>query len=78
MLQQYRITFRSEIFITAKSKEEAEQKFEQIELFTEEARNNGASYVETNSVDHDGWVVPRSPQGSLMGRHGSPLPGNNK
>jgi hypothetical protein len=59
MPQQFRITFRSEIFIEANSKEEAEQKFEQIELFTEEARNNGASFVETNSVDFDGYVTPR-------------------
>ena len=72
MPQQFRITFRSEIFITANSKEEAEQKFEQIELFTEEARNNGASYVETNSVDHDGWVTPVKPTGFP---HGAPREG---
>ena len=75
MPQQYRITFRSEIFIEANSKKEAEEKFGQIELFTEEARNNGASFVETNSVDFDGYVTPQNPIGFPHGAPRESAPG---
>ena len=50
-MAQYRITFRSEMFIDANSPEEAEQKFGEIDLYSLEAEKYGAQYVETNSVE---------------------------
>jgi hypothetical protein len=51
--RRYRITFRSEIYVYAASPEEAEEKFGELELYSEEAEGHGAEYVETNSVEED-------------------------
>ena len=51
--RRYRITFRSEIYVYASSPEEAEAKFGELELYSEEAAGHGADYVETNSVEEE-------------------------
>lgn len=50
-LKTFRITFRAEIFLRAESKESAEEIFGGIDLFSKDAYDCGASYVETNSVE---------------------------
>ena len=50
-LKEYRITFRSEIRVKAASAEEAEEKFGEIDLYSEEAKKHGIAWVETNSVE---------------------------
>ncbi len=47
----FRITFRSEIYIKADSAGEAEQEFNEIPLFTEEAYKHAADFVEYVSID---------------------------
>ena len=49
--KEYRITWRSEIFIKAKSKSEAERKFENLGLFSADALKLNAEWVETNSIE---------------------------
>lgn len=49
--KRFRITFRSEIFISANSEEEAREKFWEMELYSREASDNGAAFVELNTVD---------------------------
>jgi hypothetical protein len=49
--KEYRITFRSEIRVKAASAEEAEEKFGEIDLYSEEAKQHGIGWVETNSVE---------------------------
>ena len=49
--KEYRITFRSEIRVQAASAEEAEEKFGEIDLYSEEAKQHGIAWVETNSVE---------------------------
>lgn len=49
--KKFRITFRSEIFISANSEEEAREKFWEMELYSREASDNGAAFVELNSED---------------------------
>lgn len=51
--KKYRITFRSEVFIEANSAREAEEKFGELPLFSEEASKRGAEWVETNSVEEE-------------------------
>ena len=46
-----RITFRSEIYIEAVSKEEAEEKFETMDIYSQEGLQNGEAWVETNSIE---------------------------
>ena len=52
--KEYRITWRSEIFIKAKSEEEAEEKFEKLRLFSADALKLNADWVETNSIEEKG------------------------
>jgi len=47
----FRITFRSEIFIQADSEEDAMEKFESLDLFSREASDHNAAFVETCSTD---------------------------
>lgn len=49
--KKFRITFRSEIYIEAASKEEAEAKFETMDLYSQEGREHGEAWVETNSIE---------------------------
>jgi hypothetical protein len=47
----WRITWRSELFIEAASAAEAEEKFGELNLFSNAAKNRKANWVETNSVE---------------------------
>lgn len=49
--KQFRITFMSEIYIEADSAEEAKQKFSEIPLFTGEAYEHAAEFVEYISIN---------------------------
>jgi hypothetical protein len=49
--KKFRITFRSEIYIEAVSKEEAEEKFETMDIYSQEGLQNGEAWVETNSIE---------------------------
>ncbi len=49
----YRITFRSEVFIEANSADEAEEKFGELSLFSDEAHKYCAEFVETNSIEEE-------------------------
>lgn len=50
-MKKFRITFRGEIYVSAPSRKEAEEKFGGIPLFSACALHHNAEYVETVSVE---------------------------
>ena len=47
-----RITFRSEIVVEGEDLKDTLNKFENLEIFSEEAKKCGAEYIETISTEH--------------------------
>lgn len=46
-----RFTFRSEIYIKGKDLKEIKEKWEELNLFSDDAKANSADYVEMNSIE---------------------------
>ena len=51
--KKFRITFRSEVNIEADDIDEARKKWEQIDLWSDEALNNSADFIEVVSVEDE-------------------------
>lgn len=46
-----RLTFRSEIYIKGKDLKEIKEKWEELNLFSDDAKANSADYVEMDSIE---------------------------
>ena len=46
-----RFTFRSEVFINGKDLKEIKEKWEELNLFSDDAKANCADYVEMSSIE---------------------------
>jgi hypothetical protein len=49
----FRITFRSEVNIQADNIDEARRKWDTMTLWADDARNNGAEFIEVVSVEDE-------------------------